>query len=326
MKRIIITGGNGFIGSRLVKRLLAMKGLSIVIISNTASANEGKLEEENGLQNNLPLKFYKADIRNEKGIAEIFLAEKADTCVHLAAKISVAESIKNPKETMDINVAGTINVLEACYKSGVKNFLFTSSASVYGDVKELPIREDTILGPSSPYGSSKMIAEEHVLSYLKSKKIQNAVILRIFNVYGQGQLAETDVISKFTSKLSRGLRPIIHGDGSQTRDFISVDDVAEAILLSMRVMDENGRKEWISLPIFNVGTGKPTSVKEIAQKMIRMYSLDLVPIYVEETIENKGILHSYADMSKSRNILHFVAKKGIDNGLKEIICPSAIQN
>ena len=322
LKRIIITGGNGFIGTRLVKKLLAVKGIAIVLISNTRSSNDKLLEKENQLQNKLALRSYSADIRDSRAISEIFVNEKADTCIHLAAKISVIDSIKNPKETMDINVDGTINVLEACYKSQVKNFLFTSSAAVYGDVKELPIRENVNLGPSSPYGSSKMLAENDVLSYKNSKKIQNAVMIRIFNVYGKGQQSEADVISKFASKLSRGLRPIIYGDGTQTRDFISVDDVAGAILLSIGIMDEkDNNKEWTSSPIFNIGTGKPTSVKEIAQKMIRLYGLDMEPEYVEETKDNKGILHSYADMTRSRNILHFVAKKGIDEGLREIIRP-----
>ena len=130
---------------------------------------------------------------------------------------------------MDINVKGTLNVLEACHDSKVNNFVFASSAAVYGNVRELPISENHKLRPLSPYGTSKMLAERHVSSYNKSKKVQNAVSLRIFSAYGNGQFSDADVITRFAARLSKGLSPVIYGDGFQTRDFISVDDVVEAI-------------------------------------------------------------------------------------------------
>ena len=163
--------------------------------------------------------------------------KEPDTCIHLAAKISVPDSIKNPDETMEINVNGTLNVLEACHTNQVNNFIFASSAAVYGDVTELPISEDHTLHPLSPYGTSKMLAEKHVSTYGRLKKIQNTISLRIFNAYGPGQTSESDVITKFAKRLSNGLPPIIYGDGNFTRDFISVDDITEAILLSLRAME-----------------------------------------------------------------------------------------
>lgn len=321
MNRIIITGGNGFIGSHLVKKLLSEIGRSIILISNTQNANDIKLKEKKS-QENLQLTFYNVDIRDSKSISEIFRNENADTCIHLAAKVSVADSIRNPSETMEINVQGTLNVLEACYTSEVRNFIFASSAAVYGDVKELPIKEASALNPLSPYGSSKMLAEQHALSYKESKKLQKAIMLRIFNVYGEGQHSEIDVVSKFAFRLSRGLPPIIYGNGAQTRDFVSLDDVVNAIILSIETMQKDyHNEELIHSSVFNIGTGKPTSINEIAQKMISILGLELEPEHVEETEENKGIMNSYADITKAKKLINFVAKKGIDEGLRDVLQP-----
>jgi UDP-glucose 4-epimerase len=317
MDRVMITGGTGFIGRHLVKKILSSKPSSIALVANTSNMHDNFIDKR--ISQDPTLKLYIADIRDRKVISDIFQDEKADTCIHLAAKISVADSIKNPDETMDINVKGTLNVLEACHNSGVDNFVFASSAAVYGDVRDLPISEMHTLDPLSPYGKSKMLAEQHVLSYNKSKKVQNTVSLRIFNVYGQGQTSEIDVITRFAARLSKGLSPIIYGNGKQTRDFISIDDVVDAILLSIRSMEEKDNiKELTYSPVFNIGTGIPTGIEELAQKMIRIFGLDVQPIY-EEGKDGGGIMQSYANMTKAKEILHFVPKKAIDVGLREII-------
>jgi UDP-glucose 4-epimerase len=313
LKKVIITGGSGFIGRHLVKKLLTSKRCSVALVANT----DNLVDRE--LQKTRPLTSYAADIRDREVISNIFRDEEADTCIHLAAKISVLDSLKKPEETMDINVKGTLNVLEACHNSGVNNFVFASSAAVYGDVKELPISENQTLRPLSPYGSSKMLAEQFVSSYQKQNKIKNAISLRIFNVYGEGQASEADVITKFAKKLTSGQRPVIHGNGMQTRDFISVDDVVDAILLSMRSMNNVENKVLTSSPVFNVGTGIPTSISQLAQKMIALFGHDLQPIYEDGEEGDSGILHSYADMTKANDTLHFAPKKTIDAGLKEMI-------
>jgi UDP-glucose 4-epimerase len=312
LKRLIVTGGNGFIGGHLVKKLLESKQCSLVLISNRS-----RIDRE--MRESMPLRFYTSDIRDKETISNIFRDERADACIHLAAKISVADSIRKPDETMDINANGTLNVLEACHKSGVNNFVFASSAAVYGDVKQLPITENQILRPLSPYGSSKMLAEQFIAAYQKQNKIKNTISLRIFNVYGEGQASEADVITRFAKRLSSGQPPAIYGNGMQTRDFISVDDVVDAILLSIRSMENAENKESTTASVFNVGTGTPTSINQLAQKMIAIFGLNLQPTYEDGEEGQSGILHSYADMTKAKEILHFVPKKGIETGLKEMI-------
>ena len=321
MSRIIITGGNGFIGRNLVNKLLSHNTHSIILISNTSNVNDKYLAERKLFSENR-LRFYNADIRDSNTISKLMKDERADTCIHLAAKISVADSIKNPHETMEVNVKGTLNVLEACYTNQVNNFIFASSAAVYGDVTELPISENHTLRPLSPYGISKMLAEKHVCTYGRLKKIQNTISLRIFNAYGPGQTSESDVITKFAKRLSKGLPPIIYGGGNFTRDFIYVDDVVDSMLLSIRVMEEpknNHNYNSSSLPVFNIGTGTATSINELAFKMIAISGLELNPVYMEGSQDSGIILQSYADITKAKRDLHFVAKKNLETGLREMI-------
>jgi UDP-glucose 4-epimerase len=318
LKKIIITGGTGFIGRNLVKRLSSNKQFSVALIANTSNMSGVELSEKT------PLRFYATDIRDREDILKVFQDERADICIHLAAKISVIDSIRKPDETMDINVNGTFNVLEACHRSGVDDFVFASSAAVYGDVKRLPISEDESLRPLSPYGKSKMLAEQHVLSYNKSRKIKNAICLRIFNAYGSGQTTESDVITKFAKRLSNGQPPVISGDGKQTRDFISVEDIVDAFISSTTVIEDES-KLMPQLPVFNIGTGKPTSINELVQKMIKIFGVDLQPVYKEKKQDEKEIMASYADITKAKKTLNFVAKKSIETGLRELIEPIVLR-
>jgi UDP-glucose 4-epimerase len=212
---------------------------------------------------------------------------------------------------VDVNVKGTLSILDACANNNVKSFVFASSAAVYGNAKLLPIREDYSLEPLSPYGASKVSGEALVTSYKGSGKIKNAISLRFFNVYGEGQSSQyAGVITKFAERLSKGLPPVIFGSGIQTRDFVSVNDVVNAIMKAAQADD------GIS-GIFNIGTGRPVSINELARKMIEAFNLDLEPTYAEA---KKGdIEHSYANITKSREIFGFTPANTIESSLKQTL-------
>ena len=163
-----------------------------------------------------------------------------------------------------------------------------------------------------------MFAEKLVFRYNRLKKIQNTASLRIFNVYGTDNVNQTDVVSRFSARLSKGLPPIISGDGKHSRDFISVDDVSDGILLSIKAM-ENGYSGNSSSPVFNIGSGAGTSIDDLARKMIKISEFEFDPIYEEGKNDNGVIMHSYADITRAKQTLHFVPKIELERGLREII-------
>ncbi|MDW0232359.1 MAG: NAD-dependent epimerase/dehydratase family protein, partial [Nitrososphaeraceae archaeon] len=304
-------------------RLLYQRNYEIIVIDNLSNGNKNFLEDSSNSSSSNKFSFYKEDIRNKKNILDIFNHERIiDTCIHLAAKINVNDSITNPEDTIDVNVKGTLNVLEACSSNGVKNFIFASSAAVYGEPKKLPLSEDEdLLEPLSPYGASKVAGEALVSSYRRSKKIKNAISLRFFNVYGDGQNIEyAGVITRFAERLSRGLRPIIYGDGKQTRDFVSVNDVVNAILLAVT---EANKIKMSSSSVFNIGTGIPISIDDLAQRMIRIFDINLKPIYCKAKVGD--IKYIYADTKKSKCILKFIAIDELESCLKQIVKQSFLQ-
>ncbi len=301
LRRILITGGAGFIGHHLVTKLLEDPNCRITVIDDLSNQNSKKRIKD------LPpsVTCYEQDIRNRQAVSDIVKREGVQACVHLAAKISVVDSIRNPGETIDVNVNGTLSVLEACANDGVQTFVLASSAAVYGDAAVVPTPEDCVLDPLSPYGASKISGEALVASYKNSGKISNAVSLRFFNAYGRGQSPEyAGVITRFAERLSKKQPPVIHGDGQQTRDFIHVSDVVNGVILAAN-SEVSG--------VFNIGTGKQTSVDNLARKMIHVHGLDVEPAY---GAANKGdILHSCANTKKSEKALRFVAHQDIETAL-----------
>ena len=337
MYNVLVTGGAGFIGHHLVKRLSAM-GCKITIIDNLSNANGIFLQtikraiqassvstspfvslNDNEIND---VSFYAEDVRNKNALIDIFKGEEIDTCVHLASKISVQESITNPGDTIDVNIKGTFNVLEACSKVNVKNLVFASSSAVYGEPKTLPISEKEQLDPLSPYGASKIAGEALVSSFRNTGKIQNAVSIRIFNVFGEEQsFRHAGVITKFAERLSARLPPIIYGNGDQTRDFIFVDDVVSAIVLSASVADKIQEEKSSSYPssyahILNVGTGKALKIRDLAQMMIKIFDLDLEPVFTES--RRGDIVNSLADISRLKIVLDFGPSSEIEPCLKQM--------
>jgi UDP-glucose 4-epimerase len=294
--RAVITGGCGFIGSNLAAEV--SKQMDVVVVDNLYS---GKMENLEG-----NLEFAKGDILDFEFLKDIF--RDADVIFHLAAIVSVQESVGNPILTNEVNVRGTLNVLEAARITEVEKVVYSSSCAIYGDSYELPIKESTLPDPKSPYAASKLAAENYCRVYSKLYGLKN-VVLRYFNVYGPKQDPFSDyaaVIPRFIIRALKGESLVIYGDGEQTRDFIYVKDVVRANILAMK------RGEGV----YNIASGKETSIHELAELVTKLTGLAANPIYEEE--REGDIRHSAAEITKAREI-GFFPIYSLEEGLKETI-------
>ncbi|MDK2814152.1 MAG: UDP-glucose 4-epimerase [Thermoanaerobacter sp.] len=297
--KILVTGGAGFIGSHIVD-LLIENGYEVVIVDNLSTGKEEFINKK--------AIFYKKDITDDD-LYEIFEKEKPDYVVHQAAQIDVQRSIDDPVFDAKVNVLGTVNLLECCRKSGVKKIVYASSAAVYGNPEYLPIDEVHKINPISYYGISKHTAEHYFEVYSQLYDLKYT-ILRYANVYGirQDPKGEGGVISIFIDKMLKGERPIIFGDGNQTRDFVYVKDVAKANLLAL----EKGDSE-----VVNISTNKATSINKLVELMNEIMNTSLEPIYAEP---RKGdIVHSYLDNKKALEVLGWKPEYSLKDGLRETI-------
>lgn len=302
MLKILVTGGAGFIGKHLVRSLL--KNENTVTIFDNFSNSDKKSN----------LSFMKSGIKIIEGditkLTDISNAVKdQQIVVHLAAKISVEESIKNPSETFRINVDGTKNVLLSCKKNNVKKIIVASSAAVYGEsIPNVKLTEKSKMNPISPYGESKSKMEEEIKK-LTSKYEINYIILRFFNIYGIGQSDEyAGVITKFLEKIRNNEDLKIFGDGKQTRDFVAIQDVINSIHSAMSY-NKNG--------VFNIASGKTITIKELAELMILLSGKKLVIKYLPS---KKGdIRYSETDISMAKENLGYVPKIELKDGINELL-------
>jgi len=296
--KILVTGGAGFIGKHLVKYLLD-KGNTITIFDNFSNSEEKSLEYyiKSGV------KIVNGDIRKFDEILKE--TEDQDVLIHLAAKISVSQSILNPSETFEVNVDGTKNVLEACKKNYVKKIIIASSAAVYGEGSSgMKLIESAKTNPISPYGKSKLKMEQEIE---KNNKI-DCVILRFFNIFGIGQTPEyAGVITKFIEMISSNKPLEIFGDGMQTRDFVSINDVVESIYDAIK----NGKNGT-----YNIASGKAITINELAEFMISLSKKDLEIHHISE--KHGDIRYSEADISLAKSKIGYVPKLGL-NEIKTLL-------
>jgi UDP-glucose 4-epimerase len=333
MNNWLITGGAGFIGQHLAEKLLSYsKKFNIAIIDNLSNYENIYADDASGRILNFDrdsLRFFKDDIRDKETVTKIIKDEKIDVCVHLAAKVSISDSVKKPDQTIDTNVKGTNNLLEACSANRVKTFIFASSAAVYGRIQVLPVSERHVPEPISVYGASKVAGEALVSAYSNTKRIKNAVSLRIFNVYGKNQTSRyAGVVTRFASRLNKGMPPIIYGDGKQTRDFVSVHDVVNSIVAASKLSErKEGKKiseryrEYSSNTchdIFNIGSGVPTTIFNLATAMIKMYGADLQPLFYNKK-NKEEIEFIYSDISKAKRFLGFKPEENVEQGIKNML-------
>jgi UDP-glucose 4-epimerase len=248
--KVLVTGGAGFIGSHVVDKLI-QECCQVVIVDNLST---GLLENINPAA-----QFINMDIRSNQ-ILELFIAEKFDFVIHLAAQTMVHKSLEMPDYDCDINISGTVNILEACRKTSVKRIVFSSTAAVYGNVTTLPVIEAAQKEPTSFYGLSKLTCENYLSLYNQVYGLEY-MILRYANVYGerQGDGGEGGVISIFARKINQNQPVLIFGDGSQTRDFIYVGDIANANYQSLLSTCAN--------QVCNVSTQTETSVNMLIEYM-----------------------------------------------------------
>jgi UDP-glucose 4-epimerase len=253
--------------------------------------------------------FVKGDIRDKELVRKSVSA--CDVVAHLAAVTSVPFSVENPSVTFDVNSLGTVNLLRSSAEAGVEKFVFVSSCAVYGDPEFLPVKETHEAAPVSPYAISKLAGEEFCFDFHK-KELLRSVVLRLFNVYGarQGLSEYSGVITKFFDQARKGLPLIVYGDGSQTRDFVNVCDVVNALLVCI----ENGRAEG---KVFNIGTGRAVSINELAGVVLDLFGLDL-EVHHERARQGE-ILHSYADVTRAREVLGFESRVALADGLRGLL-------
>jgi UDP-glucose 4-epimerase len=294
---VLVTGGAGFIGSHVVEALAA-RGEDVVVLDNLSSGKRGNLPDD--------IDLVEGDLRD--GLSGLFTRVKPTVCFHLAAQIDVRVSVAQPDFDADVNVLGTVKVLEAAREQGTKVVFSSTGGAIYGEC-EGPAPEDAPRRPIAPYGTSKLAAEEYLSTYNRLYGTGH-VSLRYGNVYGprQDPLGEAGVIAIFCGKVLAGGRPTIFGDGRQTRDYVYVGDVARANLLAAE-SDAGGP--------FNIGLGEEVDVLELVEAL-RPHGAD--GFDPEHAPERPGEVRRIAlDCSRAREELGWEAKVGLEKGLERTL-------
>ena len=270
-------------------------------LSNSSKADIESLIEKGA-------KFVNEDILDYQTIQKSCIG--FDLIIHLAAKSDVTESVIHPEITNEVNVTGTENIMKCCIENKIKKIIFASSAAVYMD-SEIPVNENVKTNPCSPYGKSKLVAEQKIKKISEEFSI-NAITLRMFNVYGKGQNYQyAGVISKFIKNVSKGKPIIINGDGKQTRDFVSIFDVVAAFDCAIKnLVGKKGN-------LYNIGTGNSISINELAKLILRIADKKIEIKYKEQNKDE--IRNSVADIVLAKNELGFIAKQKLQDEIINLL-------
>jgi UDP-glucose 4-epimerase len=296
--RVLVTGGAGFIGSSVVRR--ALKGGAQVVVLDDLST--GYAENLDGLAVGL----VRGDVRDAAAVAGAVAG--CDVVFHLAASIGNVKSLADPRLDADVNVLGTITVLEAARKAGVRRFVYSSSAAIFGELVTMPIAEDHPQSPVSPYGVSKLAAEKYALCFGGLYGVRT-VCLRYFNVYGVRQRYDAygNVIPIFAQRLAEGRPLTIYGDGEQTRDFVNVEDVAAANWLAATCESASG--------VFNIGSGSSITVNRLIDLMVDAFGIK--PVAVKHDAPRPAeVRHCMAETGKARREMGYEPQKSMAEGLQ----------
>jgi UDP-glucose 4-epimerase len=294
--RVLITGGCGFIGTNLVARMNAVGGYDVRVFDNESL---GKREHLAGLN----VEFVRGDLRNRADIEGALLGREA--VIHLAADTRVMDSIDNPQFNFDVNVVGTLNLLESMRKQGVRQLINASTGgAILGEV-EPPVHEEMLPQPLSPYGASKLAVEGYCSAYAASYGF-NVKSLRFSNVYGPRSFHKGSVVAAFFKRILGGQDLVVYGDGSQTRDFVFVEDLCDGILAGLQ-RDMSG--------VVQLGSGRPTTVKQLLDAMTpvvapRPVKVDYQPFRAGE------VYATYSDIAKAKRELGFNPATPLPDGLK----------
>ena len=301
MAKILVTGGAGFIGSHVVDLFVA-QGYEVVIVDDLSTGRPSNL--------NPAAKFYQIDIRSPQ-IRQVFEAEKPDYVSHHAAQMDVRRSVAQPLFDADINILGSINLLETAKDFQVKRFIYISTGgAVYGEPESLPCDESHPINPICQYGASKHTVEHYLYMYNVNYGLKYTV-LRYPNVFGprQDPHGEAGVVAIFTGRMLAGEEVTIYGDGDQTRDFVYVGDCAQANLLALTVDHEPG--------IYNLGWGRPTSINEICSVLVNITSYSLPVQYGPAKVGETR--HIYLDASKAQRDLGWEPTITLEEGLEKTV-------
>jgi nucleoside-diphosphate-sugar epimerase len=300
----LITGGAGFIGSNIARRLIA-EGEFVRIIDNFSTGKKRNIDDIIDKS-----ELIEGDIRNAEIAIEAL--RDMDFIIHQAAIPSVPRSIKDPITSNDVNITGTLNLLNAAKNKGIKRFIYASSSSVYGDTPVLPKREDMHPNPQSPYAVTKLTGEYYCNVFYRVFGIPT-VSLRYFNVFGPYQDPESQyaaVIPRFIIAILNQKSPLVYGDGEQSRDFTFVENIVEANILSCKNDNASGK-------IFNIACGERFTINRLLKELYYLTDKEFNPVYTDP--RQGDIRHSHADISSAREIIGYEPEVDFKGGIKKTV-------